>query len=54
VEETSHWAEYDYIVVNRDVADSVAKVQSIVAAERLRRKRQIGLNDFVTRLREGQ
>jgi guanylate kinase len=36
------------------VEDSVAKVQAILAAERLKRKRQIGLNDFVTRLREGQ
>jgi guanylate kinase len=54
VDETSHWAEYDYILINRDVEDSVAKVQAILAAERLKRKRQIGLNDFVTRLREGQ
>ena len=53
-DESSHWAEYDYIVVNREVEDSVAKVQAILAAERLKRKRQIGLNDFVTRLREGQ
>jgi guanylate kinase len=52
-DETSHWAEYDYIVVNRDVEDSVAKVQAILMAERLRGGRQIGLNDFVTRLREG-
>jgi guanylate kinase len=54
VEETSHWAEYDYIIVNQEVEESVAKVQAILAAERLKRKRQIGLNDFVTRLREGQ
>jgi guanylate kinase len=52
--EISHWAEYDYILVNHDVADSVAKVQAILTAERLRRTRQVGLTDFVTRLSEGQ
>ena len=54
VDEISHFAEYDYIIVNRDVEESVANVQAILAAERLRRDRQIGLNDFVKRLREGQ
>lgn len=46
--EMSHWAEYDYIVVNVDVESSVARVQSILAAERLRRDRQTGLSDFVS------
>lgn len=45
--EMSHWAEYDYIVVNVDIESSVARVQSILAAERLRRDRQTGLSDFV-------
>jgi guanylate kinase len=54
VDEISHWAEYDYIIVNNEVEDSVAKVQAIIAAERLRRERQVGITDFVTRLREGQ
>jgi guanylate kinase len=45
--EMSHWAEYDYIVVNADVETSVARVQSILTAERLRRDRQSGLADFV-------
>lgn len=45
--EMSHWAEYDYIVVNADVATSVARVQSILAAERLKRERQSGLTEFV-------
>jgi guanylate kinase len=54
VDEISHWAEYDYIIVNRTVEESVANVEAILAAERLRRERQIGLTDFVTRLREGQ
>ena len=52
--EVSHWAEYDYILVNDDVAQSVARVQSILHAERLRRDRQIGLSDFVETLRDGR
>jgi guanylate kinase len=50
-EEMSHWSEYDYVIVNRDIEGSVAQVQTIVAAERLRRNRQVGLADFVDRLR---
>jgi guanylate kinase len=50
-EETSHWAEYDYVVVNREIEESVAQVQAIITAERLRRERQLGLTDFVDRLR---
>jgi len=52
-DEMSHWAEYDFIVVNRDVEDSVTRIRAILAAERLRRRRQIGLSDFVKRLQEG-
>ncbi len=52
-DEMSHWAEYDYIVVNRDLEDSVRQVQAIVAAERLRRQRQVGLHEFVSCLRAG-
>ena len=52
-DEMSHWAEYDYIVVNEDVEKSVAAVQSILEAERLRRDRQVGLRDFVESLRSG-
>jgi guanylate kinase len=52
-EEMSHWSEYDYVIVNRDIEDSVAQVQAIVTAERLRRERQVGLPDFVNRLRGG-
>jgi guanylate kinase len=49
-QEISHWAEYDYIVVNDEVANSVAQVRAILHAERLRRERQIGLTEFVKRL----
>ena len=52
-DEMSHWPEYDYIVVNQDVEASVAAVQSILQAERLRRDRQVGLRDFVESLRRG-
>ena len=53
-DEMSHWAEYDYIIVNHDVALSVRRVQAILQAERLRRDRQVGLSEFVKSLREGQ
>jgi guanylate kinase len=53
-DEMSHWFEYDYIIVNHDLSDSVAKVEAILTAERSRRERQIGLADFVKSLREGQ
>ena len=49
----SHWSEYDYVVVNRDLDASVSEVEAIVPAERLRRTRQIGLADFVSCLRGG-
>lgn len=51
-DEISHWPEYDYIIINRDIEKSVAMVQAILAAERLRRERQVGLTAFVKRLRE--
>ncbi len=46
-DEMSHWAEYDYVVVNRDIDLAFAEVQSILAAERLKRERQTGLSAFV-------
>jgi guanylate kinase len=52
-EEMSHWSEYDYVIVNRELDDSVAAVEAIVTAERLKRTRQLGLADFVNRLRAG-
>jgi guanylate kinase len=51
-DEMSHYSEYDYIVVNRTVEASVAAVQAILQAERLRLKRQVGLHDFVESLRK--
>jgi guanylate kinase len=49
-DEMSHWAEYDYVVINTDIDRAFAEVQSILAAERLKRERQTGLSDFVRRL----
>ena len=52
--EMSHWAEYDYIIVNVDVDESVAQAQAILDAERLKRDRWVGLGDFVRGMRVGQ
>jgi guanylate kinase len=49
-DEMSHWAEYDYVIVNTDIDHAFAQVRSILAAERLTRERQTGLSDFVRRL----
>ena len=45
--EMSHWAEYDYIVINYAVDEAFAEVQSILKAERLKRERRTGLTAFV-------
>lgn len=50
-DELSHWAEYDYVVVNHTVEESVEAVRSIIQAERLKRFRQEGLLQFVNALR---
>jgi guanylate kinase len=46
-DEMSHWAEYDYVVINKDLEQAFAEVRSILAAERLKRERQVGLAAFV-------
>lgn len=50
--EISHWAEYDYVVRNVDLAESATAVEAILRAERLRRRRQTGLVDFVRGIQE--
>ena len=50
--EISHWAEYDYVLVNDDLDETEARLRSILTAERLRRDRQAGLGTFVKRLME--
>ena len=53
-DEMSHWAEYDYIIINDDLENSVEQVEAILTAERLRRERRIGLRAFVETLRAGR
>src|SRR4030081_35134 len=48
--EMSHWAEYDYIVINHNLDEAFAEVQSILKAERLKRERRTGLTTFVREL----
>jgi guanylate kinase len=48
--EISHWAEYDYVVINDDLDTSLAKIKTILAAERMKRRRLSGIADFVSRL----
>jgi guanylate kinase len=50
-DEMSHWAEYDYVVINRDIEQAFTDVKAILAAERLKRDRQVGLSEFVRSLR---
>ncbi|MGU3495605.1 guanylate kinase [Xanthobacteraceae bacterium A53D] len=51
-DEISHYTEYDYILINQDVEDSLAKLKAILQAERLKRRRLTGLADFVKDLRD--
>lgn len=48
--EMSHWAEYDYVVVNSDLDEAYNKVESILQVERLRRERQMWLSQYVRSL----
>jgi len=50
VSEMSHWPEYDYVLVNRELESSVATLQAIVTAERAKRSRQTGLVEVVRSL----
>ena len=51
-DEISHYAEYEYIVVNHEAEESLGQIRAILTAERLKRARQTGLSDFVHGLRE--
>ena len=51
-DEISHYAEYEYILVNHDAEESLRQIKAILMAERLKRARQTGLSDFVHGLRE--
>jgi len=49
-DEISHWAEYDYILLNDDIERAQGQLEAILAVERLKRGRQTGLVDFVKKL----
>jgi len=48
--EISHWAEYDYVVINDDLESALDKIRTILAAERMKRGRQTGIAEFARRL----
>lgn len=50
-DEMSHFVDYDYVVINSSLDEAVNRVQSILVAERQRRERQTGLEEFVANLR---
>lgn len=49
-DKVSHWNEFDYVLVNANLAETVFKVQKIISAERMKRVRQAGLAEFVEHL----
>jgi guanylate kinase len=49
--DVTHWAEYDYVLINHELERSVAQARAILGAERLRRQRQPSLTDFVSQFR---
>ena len=50
IEEVSHWEEFDYVVINEDIDETVYKVRKIISGERMKRVRQTGLSEFVDKL----
>ena len=48
--EISHWREYDYVLINQDLDQTLEKIDTILKAERLRRSRQDGFLDFISGL----
>lgn len=49
-EKLKHWDEFDYVIVNADVEETVRKVQRVISGERMKRVRQTGMEPFVERL----
>lgn len=48
--ELKHWEEYDYVIVNKDLDESLKKLLAILRAERLRKNRRLGLFGFVQQM----
>jgi guanylate kinase len=49
----SHYLEYDYVLINQDIARTIDQAQMILDAERLKRRRLVGLSDFVRGIKDG-
>lgn len=54
LDEISHYQEYDYVIINEDVDRTFEDLRAILVAERQRRRRLIGLSNFVKQLREAR
>ncbi len=52
-DEMSHYTEYDYVIINKDVDEAIKKAQIILDAERIKRRRIVGLSNFVRGLKDG-
>ena len=52
-DEMSHYTEYDYVIINKDIDTSLAKAQTILNAERMKRARLVGMSSFVRGLMDG-
>ena len=50
LDKMSHWDEFDYVIVNVNLEETVTKIQKIISGERMRRVRQVGLKGFVNEL----
>ncbi len=51
--EISHWAEYDYVIVNESLETAMDELRAVITAERMKRKRQLWLGPFVRSLTQG-
>ena len=50
LDKLSHWNEFDYVIVNENLEDTILKIQKIISGERMKRVRQVGLSSFVDAL----
>lgn len=52
-DEMTHYSEYDYVLINQDIDKTIEQAQMILDAERLKRRRLVGLSDFVRGVKDG-
>ncbi len=52
-DEMSHYTEYDYVIINHEIDNAILNAQKILDAERIKRRRMVGLSDFVRGLKDG-